>query len=74
VSANAYILFLKRATYDDTLIHKHQEKEGQENMPKVQLNQHAPDFELNDFNGNKVRLSDFKNRNHVVLIFNRGFM
>jgi peroxiredoxin len=43
-------------------------------MPKIELSQPAPDFELNDFNGKKVRLSDFKNKNHVVLIFNRGFM
>jgi peroxiredoxin len=43
-------------------------------MGKIQLNQPAPDFELNDFNGQKVRLSDFRNRKNVVLIFNRGFM
>jgi peroxiredoxin len=43
-------------------------------MPRVQLNQPAPDFEMSDFGGNKVRLSSFKNENNVVLIFNRGFM
>jgi peroxiredoxin len=43
-------------------------------MPKIELLQPAPDFELDDFNGRKVRLSDFKNKSHVVLIFNRGFM
>jgi len=33
----------------------------------------APDFELDDTEGRPIRLSDFKGRKHVVLIFNRGF-
>jgi peroxiredoxin len=42
-------------------------------MPRVALNIPAPDFELTDFEGCPVRLSDFKNRHNVVLVFNRGF-
>lgn len=42
-------------------------------MPKVQLNAPAPDFELADFAGNPVRLSDYRGQN-VLLVFNRGFM
>jgi peroxiredoxin len=42
-------------------------------MPKVALNTPAPDFELTDYNGKRVRLSDFRGRN-VLLVFNRGFM
>jgi len=42
-------------------------------MPKVALNKPAPDFTLNDFNGNLVKLSDFRNQKHVLLVFNRGF-
>jgi len=34
----------------------------------------APDFELIDTRGNTVRLSDFRDRKHVVLVFNRGFI
>lgn len=34
----------------------------------------APDFELPDFNGNPVRLSDFRGQKNVVLAFLRGFM
>ena len=42
-------------------------------MPKVALNAPAPDFELVDYTGKSVRLSDFRGRN-VLLVFNRGFM
>jgi peroxiredoxin len=34
----------------------------------------APDFELPDFEGNPVRLSSFKSRKNIVLVFLRGFM
>lgn len=33
----------------------------------------APDFEMADSEGKVVRLSDFKGKKHVVLVFNRGF-
>jgi peroxiredoxin len=33
----------------------------------------APDFELTDVRGNRVRLSDFRGRQPVVLDFLRGF-
>ena len=42
-------------------------------MPKVTLNTPAPDFELADFNGQPVRLSDFHTKQHLLLVFNRGF-
>jgi peroxiredoxin len=34
----------------------------------------APDFEIEDINGNIVRLSNFRNNKPVVLAFLRGFM
>ena len=43
-------------------------------MPKVSLNAQAPDFELTDFNGQMVRLSDFQGKQNVLLVFNRGFV
>jgi peroxiredoxin len=42
-------------------------------MPKVSLNTPAPDFALNNYQGETVRLSDFRDRSHIVLVFNRGF-
>jgi len=43
-------------------------------MTKILEAQKAPDFTLTDFQGRTVRLSDFENDKHVVLVFNRGFM
>ena len=34
----------------------------------------APDFELSDSEGRKVKLSSYKGNKHVVLVFNRGFV
>ncbi len=42
-------------------------------MPKVTLNTPAPDFSLPDFQGETVRLLDFRGKSHVLLVFNRGF-
>ena len=43
-------------------------------MSQVPLNTPAPDFELADYTGKPVRLSDFHGRTSVLLVFNRGFM
>lgn len=43
-------------------------------MPKVNLNQPAPDFTLADFKGQPVSLSDFSGKAHLLLVFNRGFV
>ena len=42
-------------------------------MPAITLNTPAPDFALQDFQGQTVRLSDFRGKSHVLLVFNRGF-
>ena len=42
-------------------------------MARVELNVQAPDFTLNDFNGKSVSLSDYKDKKHVMVVFNRGF-
>jgi peroxiredoxin len=43
-------------------------------MPRVALNAPAPDFTLKDFRGEQIKLSDFKERSNVLLVFNRGFI
>ena len=40
---------------------------------RVELNQPAPDFTLADLHGNEFRLSDFRDKKNILLIFNRGF-
>jgi peroxiredoxin len=45
----------------------------EEQMPRVSLNQRAPNFSLPDFSGRLVSLSDFRDRKNVLLIFNRTF-
>ena len=42
-------------------------------MPRVSLDQVAPDFSLPDFSGTPVGLSDFRGRKNVLLVFNRTF-
>lgn len=42
-------------------------------MSKVPINTQAPDFTLLNFKGEQVSLSDFRNKAHILLVFNRGF-
>jgi peroxiredoxin len=42
-------------------------------MPKVDINAPAPDFSLMDIKGERIKLSDFKGKFNVLLVFNRGF-
>lgn len=40
---------------------------------RIALNTPAPDFSLEGIRGETIQLSAFKGKQHVVLIFNRGF-
>jgi len=42
-------------------------------MPRASLDKPAPDFTLPDYSGRSVSLSDFRDRNNVLLVFNRTF-
>ena len=42
-------------------------------MAKVTIDAPAPDFTLDDYQGNSVSLSEFKGKKNVLLVFNRGF-
>jgi peroxiredoxin len=39
----------------------------------VEINQPAPDFALETFDGEVVKLSYFQEKKNVLLVFNRGF-
>jgi peroxiredoxin len=41
---------------------------------RVQIDQPAPDFSLKDADGQQIKLSDFKDKSNVLLVFNRGFV
>lgn len=41
---------------------------------RVQIEQSAPDFSLRDANDQQIKLSDFKGKANVLLVFNRGFI
>ena len=43
-------------------------------MARVTLNPLAPDFTLDDYPGRPVRLADFRGRQWVLVVFNRGFL
>jgi peroxiredoxin len=42
-------------------------------MPRVSLDQFAPDFRLADYRGNIVSLAGFRGKKNVLLVFNRTF-
>jgi len=41
---------------------------------RIALDTIAPDFGLDDYTGQPVRLSDYRGIKHVLLVFNRGFV
>jgi len=43
-------------------------------LPKIELNAPAPGFTLTSFDGNKVSLADYREKNRILLVFNRGFV
>lgn len=43
-------------------------------MASVEVNKKAPDFEIKDYLGNAIKLSDFKGKKNVLIVLNRGFV
>ena len=43
-------------------------------MTRIQQDTMAPDFTLPDHQGQQIRLSDYRGRKNVLLVFNRGFV
>jgi peroxiredoxin len=42
-------------------------------MANVEFNNKAPDIEIDDFRGEKFKLSDFNGKSNVLVVLNRGF-
>jgi peroxiredoxin len=42
-------------------------------MGKINRHTFAPDFKLNDVQGEPVTLSQFRDQNNILLVLNRGF-
>jgi peroxiredoxin len=43
-------------------------------MAIASIDKLAPDFTLPDYNGQAIRLSDFRGQANILLVFNRGFV
>ena len=43
-------------------------------MASMEINQEAPDFEIEDFKGATFKLSNFRGKSNVLIILNRGFV
>ena len=43
-------------------------------MASIEVNQQAPDFEIEDFKGNTFKLSNFRGNSNILLVLNRGFV
>jgi len=43
-------------------------------MSSVEVKKNAPDFQIDDFKGEKFKLSDFKEKKNVLIVLNRGFV
>jgi peroxiredoxin len=41
---------------------------------RVQIDRPAPDFSLRNADGQQIKLSDFKNKSNILMVFNRGFV
>ena len=43
-------------------------------MASIEVNKEAPDFEIEDFEGNTFKLSTFSGNKNVLIVLNRGFV
>ena len=43
-------------------------------MANVEVNKKAPDFEMEDYKGDKFKLSSFQGKKNVLIVLNRGFV
>ena len=43
-------------------------------MASIEVDIKAPDYEIEDFKGNKFLLSDLRGKSNVLIVLNRGFV
>jgi len=43
-------------------------------MPRIEINTPAPKFIIADFQGQIINISDYRGKQNVLLVFNRGFL
>lgn len=43
-------------------------------MASVEVNMKAPDFEIDDYKGRIFKLSDYRGKNNILIVLNRGFV
>ena len=43
-------------------------------MASIEVNKEAPDFEIEDFKGNKFKLSSFRGKSNILIVLNRGLV
>jgi len=55
-------------------IKKSQGNEAMLKMASIQVNKEAPNFEIEDFRGDKFKLSDFRGKSNILIVLNRGFV
>lgn len=42
-------------------------------LERIKVGDRAPDFTLENMDGKRISLSDFRGKKNVVLVFNRGY-
>jgi cytochrome oxidase Cu insertion factor (SCO1/SenC/PrrC family) len=49
-------------------------QEGKQRLPTIHVYEEAPDFVLKDLSGKEIKLSAFRGKKKVVLVFYRGWV
>lgn len=65
--------YWRRAKHHTSSLYGGTEEEEMSPSASPKVGAHAPDFSLPAVDGTTVRLADYRNQQHVVLVFLRGF-
>jgi cytochrome oxidase Cu insertion factor (SCO1/SenC/PrrC family) len=67
-----FLLILSVVTFHAELGPKDGENLQPTDLERVKVGDTAPDFTLENLDGRRISLNDFRNKNDVVLVFYRG--